>query len=363
MCIANLGVSLDLIKILLTPFSALYRTVTSLRNYLYDRQIFKSVHFSPFIICVGNLRVGGTGKSPMIEYLVRLLQEDHPIAILSRGYGRKTQGIRMAGEQDTAHMLGDEPFQFYRKFGKNKKVVVAVGEERILAVPEILYQHPETEIILLDDAFQHRAIVADLNILLTEYARPFYIDSVLPSGRLRESRKGASRAEVVIVSKCPADIAETQMLSIVKNIRKYVAHSTPVFFTGIRYLSPLSIWNDQPLPLQKVLLVTGIANSTPVEQYVQKQFILIKHLKYTDHHHYTAKDMLYLQNVFQSLNDPEVCILTTEKDGVKLIALAEKLWKNIPLFYLPIETFFIQSQSAFDQLVKEKANTLLHQHP
>jgi tetraacyldisaccharide 4'-kinase len=298
----------------------------------------------------------------MIEYLVRLLQEDHPIAILSRGYGRKTQGMRIAGEQDTAHTLGDEPFQFYRKFSKNQKTVIVVGEERILAVPEILYQHPETEIILLDDAFQHRAIVADLNILLTEYARPFYADSVLPGGRLRESRKGASRANVVIVSKCPADIAETQMLSIVKNIRKYVAPSTPVFFTGIRYLKPLSVWSEQPVALQKVMLVSGIANPHPLEEYVQAHFTLISHLKYADHHRYSIKDLLHLQKIYENMSDPNVQILTTEKDSVKLISLAKQYWKEMPLFYLPIETFFIQSQSVFDQLVKEKVNMSLQQH-
>jgi tetraacyldisaccharide 4'-kinase len=298
----------------------------------------------------------------MIEYLGRLLKDEYSVAVLSRGYGRNTKGIRLANEEDTAQTLGDEPFQFYQKFGKNQKVVIAVGEERILAVPEILYLQPETEIILLDDAFQHRAIVADLNILLTEYARPFYSDTLLPGGRLRETRKGAARADVVIVSKCPAEIAEAQMLSMEKNIRKYTAQNTPVFFTGIRYLNPLGIWQEQPATLQKVILVSGIANSQPLEQYVQKHFTLVLHLKYTDHHQYSMKDLLHLQKTYQSLNDPEIQFLTTEKDSVKLISLAKAHWKEMPLFYLPIETFFIQSQSAFDLLVKEKANTFLHSH-
>ena len=362
MCFANLSVSLNLIKILLAPFSALYGGVTTLRNYLYDRQVFKSVHFSPFTICVGNLRVGGTGKSPMIEYLVRLLKEDYSVAILSRGYGRNTKGVRLANEEDSARTLGDEPFQFYRKFGKNKKVVVAVGEERILAVPEILYHYPETGIILLDDAFQHRAIAANLNILLTEYARPFYADTLLPGGRLRETRNGAARADVVIVSKCPPAIAEEQMISMEKNIRKYTAQNTPVFFTGIRYLKPLNVWNAQPATLQKVMLISGIANPKPLEEYVQKQFTLVSHLKYADHHRYSAKDLLHLQKIYDNIADPEVQILTTEKDSVKLISLAKAHWKAMPLFYLPIETFFIQSQSVFDQLVKEKVNTSLQQH-
>lgn len=366
MCIANLGVSLNVIKILLAPFTALYWMVTTLRNYLYDQQVFKSVHFSPFVICVGNLRVGGTGKSPMIEYLVRLLREEHPLAILSRGYGRKTKGTRIAAGQDTSQTLGDEPYQFYQKFNKTSadKVVVAVGEERIVAVPEILYHHPETEVILLDDAFQHRAITADLTILLTEYARPFFRDTVLPGGRLRESKKGATRADVVIVSKCPADVSEQQRLSMEKNIRKYIHHETPVFFTGIRYMPPQGVWNGQKVPLQKVLLVSGIGNMHPLEQYVKKHFVLTKHLKYADHHHYTSKDILYMQKVYNCLDGQNVCILTTEKDKVKLAPLAEQHWKDMPLYFLPIETFFLQSQSAFDRIVKEKAKAdiLLHKN-
>jgi tetraacyldisaccharide 4'-kinase len=297
---------------------------------------------------------------------VRLLKEDHSVAILSRGYGRKTKGTRIATAQDTSQTLGDEPYQFYRKFNKTtaEKVVVAVGEERIVAVPEILYHHPETEVILLDDAFQHRAVAADLNILLTEYARPFFRDTVLPGGRLRESKKGATRADVVIVSKCPADISEQQMLFTEKNIRKYVSGGTPVFFTSIRYLTPQGVWNEQGAPLQKVLLISGIANNNLIEQYVKKHFTLIRHLKYTDHHHYTHKDILYLQKVYNSVGDQKVCLLTTEKDMVKLVPLAAQWWKDMPLYYLPIETFFLKSQSAFEQLVKEKAKAdiLLHKN-
>ncbi len=364
MCIANLGVSLKVIKILLAPFSAMYWLGTTLRNFLYDRQIFKTVHFSPYVIGVGNLRVGGTGKTPMIEYLVRLLKDEHPVAILSRGYGRATKGVRLANSQDTAQTLGDEPFQFHNKFNTSG-VVVAVGEERIVAVPEILYHCPKTEVILLDDAFQHRAIGTNLNILLTEYARPFYHDAVLPGGRLRESRTGAARADVIVVSKCPADLPETRIASIEQAVRKYTSQGVPVFFSGIRYLPPHSARSEKPQPLQKVLLVSGIANHAPLEEYVQQHFTLVKHLKYADHHRYTEKDIFYLQKTWQALHDPEISILTTEKDKVKLLNLAIDLWEDMPLYYLPIETFFLQSQSAFDQLVKEKVkdSILVHKNP
>lgn len=357
MCIANLGVSLKVIKILLTPFTAIYWMITTLRNYLYDQQVFKSVHFSPFVICVGNLRVGGTGKSPMIEYLARLLQQDHPVAILSRGYKRQTQGIRIATQEDTSQTLGDEPYQFFRKFNNNTNpsVIVAVGEERILAVPEILYHHPDIETILLDDAFQHRAIAANLNILITEFARPFFEDTLLPVGRLRESRKGAVRADVVIVSKCPVDITAAQKQSLQKNIRKFTLPGTVVYFTAIRYLPPTFVWAETNGDLQKVLLVSGIGNPNPLEQYVKTEFELADHLTYADHHLYTEKDLQQIRKVYDGLNDTTISILTTEKDMGKLVPLAQQHWKNMPLYYLPIETFFLESQSAFDQFVKNKA--------
>ncbi|MGB3778502.1 MAG: tetraacyldisaccharide 4'-kinase, partial [Tunicatimonas sp.] len=195
-----------LLSILLFPLSLIYRAATTFRNHLYDIQSRKTIAFTPFIISVGNLSVGGTGKTPMVVYLAQRLKDDYPLAILSRGYGRQTRSVRIANAQDTARTLGDEPYLFYRRFGKQS--TVAVGEERVAAVPEILFHTPDTQVILLDDAYQHRAIGRDFNILLTNHARPFYADQVLPAGRLRESRRGAQRADAVVVTKCPNHLPE-----------------------------------------------------------------------------------------------------------------------------------------------------------
>ena len=191
-----------LLRILLFPFSWLYYLITQIRNRLYDRGLKPSVKFELPVICVGNLTVGGTGKTPMIEHLIRLLQNRFKVATLSRGYGRATKGIRIAGPSENASTIGDEPFQFYTKFGK--RITVAVGEERALAIPTILQECSDTQIILLDDGFQHRKVSPGFSILLTDYHRPFYNDFLLPSGRLRESRWGAERADVIVVTKCPS---------------------------------------------------------------------------------------------------------------------------------------------------------------
>ena len=218
-------------QVLLWPFTLLYKSITRFRNYLYDTGYQKTVDFTPFIISVGNLSVGGTGKSPMIEFLAdRLLREGYSIAILSRGYGRKTRGVRLATDKDSAETLGDEPYQFYRKY-QQKPVAVAVAEERVLGVPEIMHHNPETQVVLLDDAYQHRAIDRNLNLLLTPFDRPFYRDYVLPTGRLRESRSGAKRADAVIVTKCPDELGTAQQEEITTHIMQYTQRDTPVFFS------------------------------------------------------------------------------------------------------------------------------------
>lgn len=214
-------------QILLFPFSALYDAATRLRNHLYDIGTKPVIHFETITVSVGNLAVGGTGKSPMVEYLVRLLKGQYKVATLSRGYGRKTKGFILASEQSTAASIGDEPMQFYRKFGA--EVAVAVGEERAIAIPEILFHHSDTEVIILDDAFQHRKVGRDLNILLTAYHSPFFKDHVLPAGRLREARKGAHRADIVVVTKCPPTLDEKDKTSFSQAIREYAQPDVPIF--------------------------------------------------------------------------------------------------------------------------------------
>ena len=335
-----------LLRILLFPFTWLYYLVTEIRNRLYDQGLKPSVTFDIPVVSVGNLSIGGTGKTPMIEYLIRLLPDNIKIATLSRGYGRRTKGTRIADNADDALSIGDEPFQFYKKFGTH--ITVAVGEERALAIPLILHERPETKVILLDDAFQHRPVVPRFSILLTDYNRPFYNDYLLPSGRLRESRRSAERADVIIVTKCPENISEQEMKGIEKSIEKYTRR--PVFFTRVHYGRPMPYTNAALTISQKVVLITAIANSKPLESYVDRTYSLLKHFNYRDHHYYTEgeiKSWIAISN-----ESPDICFLTTEKDMVKLDAPEfQNLISGRPFFYLPIEIAFIKAGKDFDEML------------
>lgn len=335
-----------LLRILLFPIACIYDLVTRIRNHLYDQGLKPSVKFDIPVVAVGNLTVGGTGKTPMIEHLIRLLQNEYKVATLSRGYGRKTKGIRIAKTSESASTIGDEPFQFYTKFGN--RITVGVGEERALAIPTILQEHPEINVILLDDAFQHRKVSPSLSILLSDYNGPFYRDYVLPTGRLRESRQGAKRADAVVVTKCPVDISDDEMMVIENSIKKYTAK--PLFFTCIRYGNPVPFAGTQTSLTQNVVLISGIANSKPLEDYVRQNFVMIKHLKFQDHHVYTDSDFRVLLNYMTS--NTTLSFLTTEKDKVKLdVSEFQKLTNKLPLFYLPIEVEFIKSGKDFDEIV------------
>ena len=332
-------------KYLLWPFAWLYDLATSIRNYLYDIGHKKSFEFETVVISIGNLNVGGSGKTPMVEYLIRLLTNRYPLATLSRGYGRKTQGIRISTEADNALTIGDEPFQLSRKFDGAIKVVV--GEERALAIPAILHQFPEVQVILMDDAFQHRAVQPQFSILVTDCEKPFYKDFLLPYGRLREARKGACRADVIVVTKATG-IKDVEMDSMTKMIQHF-AGEKPVFFSGLEYQEPLSIHHQNPMN-KRVILVSGIAKNTHFAKEVSKLYNIVKHVRFKDHHIYTSND---IERIHQSANELEVdSIVTTEKDMVKLIApqllplLQSKNW-----FYLPVRSVFLKDGMHFDKMI------------
>jgi tetraacyldisaccharide 4'-kinase len=334
-----------MVRLILFPFSILYWLVTEVRNKLYDLGLKPSATFDLIAIGVGNLAVGGTGKTPMIEHLVRLLSSHHKVATLSRGYGRSTKGIRLADAADSASTIGDEPFQFYKKF--RDKITVAVGEERALAIPYIIDQHPDTRIILLDDAFQHRKVKPSIQILLTDYHRPFYNDYLLPAGRLRESRKGAQRADVVVVTKCPDEISDEEMIGMEAEIRKYT--DKPVFFTAVHYgeLTPFE-WSGKKTT-SDVVLVSGIANSRLFKNYVSKTHKVIRHFDFPDHHAYTETD---IRSIATFASQHNAMVVTTEKDASKLDAEAFKAFTTtIPFYYLPIELEFLKSGKDFDEVV------------
>jgi tetraacyldisaccharide 4'-kinase len=335
-----------IIQYLLLPFAGLYNLVTRVRNYLYDIGHKKSFQFDTIVISVGNLNAGGSGKTPLIEYLVRLLIDHKNLATLSRGYGRKTHGIRIANLKDDARSIGDEPFQLMRKFGD--KIVVAVGEERALAIPTILNENPEVEVILLDDAFQHRAVRPQFSILVTDREKPFYKDYLLPMGRLRESRTGAKRANVIVVTKADG-ISKSEMEMARKEIAKY-AGDAPVFFSGLSYQQHLPINHSNEID-NKVVLVSAIANNTQFERAASKRYEVARHFRFPDHHVYSNADIQKIHLAADAMNVNS--ILTTEKDMVKLISqstvtqLEGKNW-----FYLPVRAEFLEDGMRFDELIQ-----------
>lgn len=334
-------------ELALYSFSVLYDGATRLRNHLYELEIKKSVRFEPVVLNVGNLAVGGTGKTPMIEYLIRLLQERYRLAVLSRGYGRRSRGFRLAGPDDTAATLGDEPYQLYRNW--KKEVVVAVGEERALAIPQILYEHPEVEVILLDDAYQHRAVQADLDILLTTWQRPFFHDRVLPAGCLRESRKGAARAGAIVVTKCPASPLQKEVIRYQQEIVRYAGPDTPVCFSSLAYDKPYGLFQKEQKEPEAVVLVSGLAGAGLLEAEAVGRYKLLKHFNFPDHHHYTAKEAA---EFVACAKQHAGAILTSEKDAVKwLDPTIAVVLQEVPVYVLPVRHRFIGGETAFDSLI------------
>ena len=334
-------------QIVLLPLAWLYGLAVRLRNYLYDIGYSRSFNYDIMVILVGNLRAGGTGKSPMVEYLIRLLQERYTLAVLSRGYKRQTKGFRLAAPGMSAHDLGDEAYQMYLKYGK--KVRVAVGEERTLAIPTILLEHPETQVILMDDGYQHRAVRADLNILLTSYQQPFYEDYLLPAGRLREPRNEVRRAQMVVVTKCPPTITASEKKHITQRINSYAGGTIPVFFATIAYGKPRPLSNKMSTAGNKMLAFAGLADPSLFFEHVQKHFEIVDTVAFADHYNYTSAD---LQQLAGQAAAHGAGLITTEKDVVKLRneeyvqALA-----GTPLYYVPIETRFLENGNVFDEKV------------
>ncbi len=336
-------------RILLLPFALIYWLVVGIRNWLYNKKIIRSTSFGLPLICVGNLAVGGTGKSPMVEYLVESLKPRFRVATLSRGYKRKTKGYALANPGSTALEIGDEPMQFYLKF---PDVPVAVGERRLEAIPELLHDKPETEVIILDDAFQHRAIKAGLNILLTDYSNLFTRDFYLPSGDLRDQKCSYKRAEIIIVTKCNPNLTVEERQKISNEIRPLQNQS--LFFTTIEYGNAYHIYDRHPLngtAAQGVLLVSGIANPGSLKKLFKEQNKAYYLMRYPDHHIFNIDDLKNIRKKFATLESEKKIIITTEKDAVRLSKFDKEL-ANMPLYVLPVRHRFLFNDSErFDQLV------------
>jgi len=336
-------------RILLFPFSLLYGLIVIVRNFLYNRNIFKSAEFNLPIICVGNLVMGGTGKSPMVEYLIILLHNQFHIATLSRGYKRKTKGYALANENTTALDIGDEPMQFYSKF---PQVPVAVGEERIVAIPQLLHDKPDTEAIILDDAFQHRAIKAGLNILLTVYNNLYTDDFFFPTGDLRDQQYSAKRAQVIVVTKCTPDLSQEEKDKIIQQVKQF--DEQQIFFTSIEYETPYHIVTKTCKPVSlndEVLLVYGIANAQTLKDHVSDNSAAYDEISYKDHHIFSIDDLKDIHKKFDKIQSPNKLILTTEKDAVRFLKFKEQLI-NLPLYVLPVKSAFLFNEADnFNRLV------------
>ncbi len=348
------SVWIRIVRVLLFPFAALYGTIVKFRNYLFDKDIIKSATFNFPVICVGNLTVGGTGKSPMVEYLLRVLGKQYKVATLSRGYKRKTNGYALANEKTTAIDIGDEPMQFHTKF---PEAYIAVGEERATAIPLLLFERPDTDVIILDDAMQHRQVNAGLTIMLTDRNHLFTKDYFLPTGDLRDARKSYKRANIIVVTKCEPEMQAKEKEEI--NIQIKPLNSQHLFYSYIKYGTPYHILNKSQKPLTRdssVLLVCGIAKPAKLTAYVTTQSLETDVMYYRDHYIFWIDDLKKIIQKFEKIENKNKLILVTEKDAVRLHKFHEHLL-DLPVYVLPIETDFLFDQAKeFNSLVGNFVN-------
>lgn len=346
---------MKLYQILLIPVSFIYGIVVAIRNLFFDYGILPEKNFKVPVISVGNLSTGGTGKTPHIEYLVKLLRNNYTPSVLSRGYGRKASGFIIADESKTSRDIGDEPLQIKRKFSD---VVVAVNNSRVAGINKLLAIHPEINAVLLDDAYQHRYVKPAISILLTDYSRLYANDFVLPSGNLREFASGATRADVIIVSKTPPIFSPLDRRFLINKLNPKPYQK--IYFSYTSYGDLISLNTGKKSPFDKeyyfernfaILLITGIANSANMVYYMENKSKDVRHIAFSDHYKYEQKDLDQIKNLFDNIAAQNKIIITTEKDAMRLAMpeLKEKTEK-LPIFYLPIEIkFHGEDEEIFNQ--------------
>lgn len=329
-----------LLRYILFPFVPFYYLATWFRNKLYDFGLKTSKSFDVPVICVGNLSVGGTGKTPMLEYLIKLLRKDYNLATLSRGYKRKSKGFIIADKLSNNTTVGDEAFQLYKKFDD---IIVSVDSNRSNGITQLLNIDSKPDVILMDDGFQHRSVKAGCYILLTSYDCLYSKDMVLPTGNLREPKSGADRAQIIVVTKCPEHLSQIERQDIINSLGPKKQHH--VFFSSISYSGIIKNSSGEKnllsLKGKHFTLVTGIANPQPLVEFLNSEGLRFQHLNYTDHYEFTEKDILALK--------AKGLLVTTEKDFMRL----EPYFKNSDtIFYLPIETI-LDEHEHFDSLIKK----------
>lgn len=354
---------LSTIRIILYPLlcliAALIYIILRIRHFLYDVRILKSYQFSNIItICVGNLNLGGSGKTPLTNFLIDLLKNQYKIAVLSRGYGRKTKGFKVVQINDDYLQTGDEPLMYKLN---HPEIIVAVCEDRVQGVKKLLELYPDLQIILLDDAFQHRKIKAHINILVSEFSNPFFKDQLFPLGQLRDLKYRVKEADILVISKTPENIDESERQSLTHQIQSYFQKD--IFFSKIEYTHFYSLYSHQNINPYKELsqynciLVTGIANPSPLAIFIKEYAQHFYHLKYPDHHAFTQKDFELIKTLYLEWQKkyPPVIIITTEKDAMRLKTFADAHF-NLPIFIAPIQIQFFNS-SLFENKILNYVRT------
>lgn len=327
----------------LYPFGSIYGWGLQLRNQLYNRGIFRTEKSPVFAVCVGNLALGGTGKTPLTEYLIRLYQSnDVNVGVLSRGYKRKTKGFLQADERTLSEELGDEAFQIHQKFPDIK---VFVNENRVAGVKRIYGENPEIELIILDDAFQHRAISANKNILVTRYDKLYSNDLYVPAGTLRDHIVRANDADIVLVSNCPIELDVTLKNKVTGKLK--LRNNQKLFFSGIKYQDPIKMFDHEgEINIDRCIAVTGIANPDRFIDHVEENYNLLKHFKYPDHYEFTDEN---INKWIDKIKNEDVSIVTTEKDAQRLLKYKKQL-KGVSVYIIPIKNHFFGDEKKFDEM-------------
>jgi len=334
---------------LLIPLSIIFNLITSIRNILFDIGLLNSKLFKIPIICIGNLSVGGTGKTPHTEYLFNILKKEYTIAIVSRGYKRKNYNFSYVKTDSHYQNVGDEPLMFKRK---NPEAIVVVCGNRAKAINKITTDHPKVDVILLDDGFQHRWVNAGLNLLLTNANNPFYNDYHLPYGNLRENKSQCKRADHIIITNNTDKANEDYKKNIRSEISKFSQKECS--FSKIIYNNTKALFNEEQAVNLKhfnIILVTGIADTSSLTHYLQNETTIDKHFEFKDHHNFNKENINTILSYYNSLKSIKKLILTTEKDSVKLLKYEEE-FKDIDIYYLPIEIKFT-NQEKFDKKILE----------
>jgi tetraacyldisaccharide 4'-kinase len=341
------------LRLLLFPFALIYGAIVIIRNYLYDKKVFKSSEFDEPVIGVGNLSVGGTGKTPHIEYLIRLLSNSGiSVGVLSRGYKRKSVGYLEADNSSTVAAIGDEPRQMKNKF--KDLITLAVDANRIRGIANLFFKEPAPEVILLDDCFQHRPVKPGLMILLTDYHSPYFKDFILPIGNLREPCSGSKRADLIVVTKYPHQLTLDDKKAMIEELNPN--DNQKVFFSTINYGNIFPLFENQGAfdftQLDELLLITGIANPNDLVNHIRAKNMTFQHLAFGDHHQFSASDFEKIKLSFQQLKSEKKAILTTEKDAMRILdSPINKVVSSLPFYFIEIEIKIEDSEKEFNQII------------